>query len=404
VRAILHVDMDAFYAAVEQRDDPAIRGKPVVVGARSARGVVAAASYESRKFGIRSAMSMMDALRRCPDAIVVPPRFAVYAEVSREVFAIFHRFTPLVEGLSLDEAFLDVTASRTLYGSGTAIAERIRRAIVETTSLTASAGVATSKFVAKIASDVNKPDGLTVVEGGTEAAFLAPLPIERMWGVGPKAAERLHSEGLPTIGDLARAPRGTLERALGRWGLVVSELARGEDTREVVPGEASKSVGAEETFERDLRETDALERELLAQCARVAARLVDAGLFGSVVTVKVKYGDHRLCTRQAKLPEPAADTDALFAIARVLLAKVPDVVRGVRLTGVAVSDLTTHAPLPGLFDLPSRGRGDRLERATQSLRERFGEGAITRARLLDRAPAPLRGPPPKTRREPTTEE
>src|SRR5690606_17777249 len=248
MRKILHVDMDAFFASVEQRDDPRLRGKPVVVGGASRRGVVAAASYEAREFGVRSAMPMAEALRRCPRLIVVPPRGDRYGEVSARVFDVFHAYTPLVEGLSIDEAFLDVTASRSLFGDGPTIARRIKQDVLDATGLTCSAGVAPCKFVAKIASDMEKPNGLTVVAGDV-AAFLAPLPIERMWGIGPKTAPTLRRLGYATLGDLARADPAALERALGSWGPEVRELARGNDPRDVVPDREAKSIGAECTYD-----------------------------------------------------------------------------------------------------------------------------------------------------------
>jgi DNA polymerase-4 len=241
LRKIIHIDMDAFYASVEQNDDPKLRGKPVIVGGPSRRGVVTAASYEARPFGVHSAMPMAEAQRLCPQAIVVPPRMARYAEVSGIVFEIFGRFTPLVEGLSLDEAFLDVTHSQSLFGDGATIARRIKDAVRRETGLVASAGVASSKFVAKVASDLRKPDALVVVPDGEEAAFLAPLVIERMWGVGKKTAPRLHAEGLRLIGDLARADPMRLEQLLGSWGREVHRLARGEDDRDVVPDVAPNS-------------------------------------------------------------------------------------------------------------------------------------------------------------------
>ncbi len=251
MREILHIDMDAFFASVEQLDDPSLRGEPVLVGGAERRGVVAAASYEARPFGIHSAMPMAEALRRCRHAIVVPPRRHRYEEVSASIFAVFRRFTPLVEGLSVDEAFLDVTASRGLFGDGEAIARRIRQAIRAETGLTASAGVAPSKFVAKIASDFDKPDGLVVVRPEEVRAFLDPLPIERMWGVGPKAAARLHGLGYVTLRDLAEADVRRLEATLGSWGGEVARLARGEDEREVVSEREAKSIGAEETYDED---------------------------------------------------------------------------------------------------------------------------------------------------------
>ncbi|HTJ83684.1 MAG TPA: DNA polymerase IV [Polyangiaceae bacterium] len=247
-RQILHVDMDAFYASVEQRDDPNLRGRPVVVGGRSMRSVVCTASYEARPFGVRSAMPMAEALRRCPDAIVIPPRMGHYAEVSGEIMAILERYTPLVEALSLDEAFLDVSESRALFGSGAEIAAKIRADIARETRLTASAGVATNKFIAKVASDMNKPDGITIVEPGTETSFLAPLPVERMWGVGPKAADKLRRAGLRTLGDLAGASSKRLATVVGSsWGEAIRDLARGLDVRDVVPDRRAVSIGAEET-------------------------------------------------------------------------------------------------------------------------------------------------------------
>ncbi|HWL86674.1 MAG TPA: DNA polymerase IV, partial [Polyangiaceae bacterium] len=249
-RSIVHVDMDAFYASVEIRDAPALRGKPVLVGGAKRRGVVLAASYEARVFGAHSAMPMAEAMRLCPQATVVPPRHERYAEVSRKVFAIFERYTPLVEGLSMDEAFLDVTESRSLFGDGAAIARAIKSDVSKELGLTASAGVATSKFVAKVASDLKKPDGLVVVPEDREgvAAFLAPLAIERMWGVGPKTSPRLRALGICTLGDLASCDERVLDDMLGSWGRHVRELARGIDPREVEPDRAAKSVGAEETY------------------------------------------------------------------------------------------------------------------------------------------------------------
>ncbi len=385
-RQILHVDMDAFYASVEQRDDPALRGKPVIVGGRSRRGVVAAASYEVRPFGVRSAMSMVEALQRCPDAIVVPPDMKRYAEASEKVFDIFHRFTPLVEGLSFDEAFLDVTGSQRLFGDGIAIAKQIKAAIREELNLTGSAGVAPSKFVAKVASDLDKPDGLVVVAPESVREFLEPLPIERMWGVGKKASAQLRSRGFQTIGDLARTPVESLEAVLGSWGRAVHELARGEDTRPVVPDRDAKSIGAEETFETDLRTVEELERPLLHQAGRVAARLSRSGLRARCVTVKLKYHDHTSKTRQMKLPEPIADTDSIYDAARSLLPRFPPIARGVRLTGVSVSDLHEGPAAPTLFPDEKRARREQIEALTGELRERFGRKSLTRGRLLDHHP------------------
>lgn len=389
MRVVIHFDMDAFFASVEQLDDPSLRGKPVLVGARSRRGVVAAASYEARPSGARSAMSMVEALRRCPQAVVVPPRRARYLEVSRQVFEVFGRYTPLVEGLSLDEAFLDVTGSRSLFGDGATIARRMKQDIRTEVGLTGSAGVAPNKFVAKIASDLNKPDGLTVVSAEDMAAFLAPLPLERMWRVGPKARVKLRDAGLRTIGDLARANVDTLERLLGSWGPTAQALARGQDDRPVVVGAPSKSLGSESTFERDLSTRDALLRPILEQSMQVADRLVAKGLWARVVTLKVKYGDHRIRTRQARLPRAVADTDAIFRAASGLLERLDDLAMGVRLTGVSVSELS-HSPDEELFPDHDRLRRERLATATRALRERFGAAGLTRASLVGDPTGPER--------------
>ncbi len=375
--------MDAFYASVEQRDDPALRGKPVIVGGTSKRGVVSAASYEVRPFGVRSAMPMVEALRRCPEAIVLGGDMKRYAEVSRQVFEIFRRYSPLVQGLSLDEAFIDVTGSQALFGDGRAIATRIREDIREEVRLTASAGVAPSKFVAKIASDLDKPDGLVVVEEGEVEAFLAPLSIDRMWGIGPRAAEQLRMCGYETMGDLAAAPEERLEAILGSWGESVARLARGIDDREVVVGEPAKSIGAEQTFATDLDRRVDVERHLLAQARRVARRLVKAGLSGSVVSTKLKYADFTLRTRQKRLAEPVDDTDSIYEAAVSLLDRFPRGVKGVRLTGVAVSDLRPGPPPAVLFPDEKKVRRTKVERAVAELESRFGVGGITRAALLE---------------------
>ena len=381
-RQILHVDMDAFYASVEQRDDPTLAGKPVIVGGRSRRGVVAAASYEVRKFGVRSAMSMVEALERCPHAICVPVRMQRYADVSEKVFDIFHRFTPLVEGLSFDEAFLDVTGSQRLFGDGVAIAKQIKAAIREELDLTGSAGVAPAKFVAKVASDLDKPDGLVVVAPEGVREFLAPLPIERMWGVGKKASAQLRARGFQTLGDLAATPVESLEAVLGSWGRSVHALARGDDDRPVVPDRDAKSIGAEETFESDLRTAEELERPLLHQAGRVAARLSRSDLRAGCVTVKLKYRDHVLKTRQLRLPEPVNDTDSIYDAARSLLPRFPPIGRGVRLTGISMSELHEGPAAPTLFPDEKRARREQIEALTGELRERFGKAGLTRGRLL----------------------
>ena len=385
MRTILHVDMDAFYASVEQRDDPSLRGKPVIVGGRSRRGVVLAASYEVRPFGVHSAMPMAEALRKAPHAIVVPPHRDRYEKASEEAFAIFHRYTPLVEPLSLDEAFLDVTASRSLFGDGRTIARAIKDNVRDELGLTASAGVAPCKFAAKVASDLRKPDGLVVVPEGGVAEFLAPLPIERMWGVGPKTAPKMRALGYATIGDLTRGTTETLEPVLGVWGIEVARLARGEDARDVVPDAAAKSIGAEETYEEDLVGADAIAPTLLDHAARVARRLVRAGLSARTVAVKIKYADFSIRTRRTTLPEPVQDTDGIHRAAIDLLARMPLQGRRVRLTGVSVSGISEGAPPPALFPDAEAERRRKVEEVAARIADRFGnEGAVTRATLLGR--------------------
>ncbi len=376
--------MDAFYASVEQLDNPALRGKPVIVGGPSRRGVVTAASYEVRPFGVRSAMPMAEALRLCPHAIVVPGRGERYAEISHSVFEIFRRYTPLVEGLSLDEAFLDVTASRGLFGDGETIARSIKNAIRNELGLTASAGVAPAKFIAKIASDLRKPDGLVVVRPDEVREFLRPLAIERMWGIGAKTAPKLRAAGFATFGDLAASDERTLERTLGRWGTQVAALARGEDSRDVVANRAPKSIGAEETFEHDLTRREDLEHALLGQTTRIAQRMVHEGYLGSTVVVKVKYADFTVASRRVQLSEPVADTDTIFGAARELLDRFDLAGARVRLTGVSMTDLARSRTQTALFPDPRIEKRDKLERLTAALNDRYGDGAVQRAALVEK--------------------
>jgi DNA polymerase-4 len=382
-RQIIHVDMDAFFASVEQLDDPRLRGKPVIVGGPSKRSVVSAASYEARPFGVHSAMPLAEAMRRCPHAIVRPVRHKRYAEVSHQVFKIFERFTPLVEGLSSDEAFLDVTASRALFGDGEAIARQIKSSIKRELGLTASAGVAPCKFAAKIASDLDKPDGLLVVPDDV-AGFLAPLPVERMWGVGPVATKRVRDAGLNTIGDLAAADSRLLVTLLGSWGEQVHHLANGIDDREVISGVPAKSIGAEDTFDKDLNSQEDLERHLLSQSCRIAGRLFTKGIYGRVVVVKVKLADFRLHTSRMTLPEPVADADSIYAAAKQLLARLHLCGKSVRLTGVAVAGLSTGPAQRTLFEDEQKKRRERIQEVTARIQGRFGDQLLTRASLLDR--------------------
>jgi DNA polymerase-4 len=382
VRQILHIDMDAFYASVEQNDEPLLRGKPVVVGGPSRRGVVTAASYEARPFGVRSAMPMAEALRLCPQAIVVPPRMARYAEISGIVFEIFRRFTPLVEGLSLDEAFLDVTHSQSLFGDGREIARKIKDAVRRETGLICSAGVAPCKFVAKVASDLKKPDALVVVIEGEEASFLAPLPIERMWGVGKETSPRMREAGILTIGDLAAADAKHLEGLLGSWGREVHRLARGEDDREVVPDLAPKSIGSETTHEQDLQTRGDVEASLLDRTTTVAQRMVREGYWGRVVTVKLKYADFTILTRRVSLGEAVSDTQSIYEAAQSTLGRFPIDGERIRLVGVSMSDLSDTPPSRTLFGDPAQSKRRKLEEVVSDVASRFGDGGLTRATLL----------------------
>ncbi len=391
-RTILHLDLDAFYASVEQLDDPSLRGRPVIVGGPSRRGVVCAASYEARRFGVRSAMPTARARRLCPDGVFLPPRFDRYAALSERVFGIYGRYTPLVEPLSLDEAFLDVTRSRALHGDGPAIARAIKAAVRAECGLAVSAGIADVKLAAKIATDLGKPDGLVVVPAGGTAGFLAPLPVSRLWGVGQVTEEALRKIGITTIGDLAATPEVALAAAVGAsHAKGLRALARGEDPRDVVPDEAARSIGAEETFGEDLRGADGLLPELLAQAGRVGRRLRGAGLAGHVVTLKVKYADFTLVTRRVTLERPTDGDRAIYEAARALLGRV-DLARPVRLTGISVSGFAGEGER-GQLDLfdggaprpaPEDERRKALDGAVDALADRFGEGAVRPADLAGR--------------------
>lgn len=383
-RTILHVDLDAFYAAVEQRDNPELRGKPVLVGGSARRGVVASCSYESRAFGIRSAMPMEEALRRCPKAIVVKHRMDRYAEASEGFFRILGDYSPEVEGLSLDEAFLDVTASERLLGDGPTIARAIKRRVREELSLVASVGVAPIKLAAKIASDIDKPDGLRVVSPDGLLAFLHPLPVTRLWGVGETTREVLASMGLETIGQVARYPEAALVARLGATtGHHLATLARGEDHREVIPESDPVSIGHQETFDDDLDDKGELAVILLDQADRVAHRLRAASLRARSVVLIVKYDDFRQITRRTTLDAPTSDGGMLARTAIDLLSKVaiePRKGHRVRLCGIAATSLEPRdAPRQLGFDEAARARGERLGEAMDRLAAKFGKSAIRRA-------------------------
>ena len=385
-RAILHVDMDAFFAAVEQRDRPELRGKPVIVGADPkgghGRGVVSTASYEARRFGVGSAMPISEAWRRCPQGVYIHPDMGKYAGESERIMEVFHRFTDLVEPVSIDEAFLDVTGSARAMGRGDEIGRKLKQAIRDETQLTASVGVATSKLVAKVASDMKKPDGLVVVPPGTEAAFLAPLPVRRLWGVGPKMEETLAKLGVVTIGDLAALDPGRLERRLGTHGHDLQRLARGEDEREVTAESAeAKSLGQEHTYDRDTADAARLRATLLALADGVAGRLRAHGLRARTVTLKYRDEDFRTTTHARTLAEATDSGNALFRLASALFAEVH---RGkkVRLLGIYASHFGVEEPQLGLFE--EAKAASPLDRVRDEVQKRFGDEAITRASLLGR--------------------
>ena len=380
-RTILHVDMDAFYASVEQRDRPELRGQPVIVGADPrGRGVVSAASYEARRFGVHSAMPIGRAARLCPDAAFLPVDMDKYAGVSREVMAILADFTPLLEPLSIDEAFLDVTGTERLHGDGAAVARTIKSRITTALRLTASVGVAANKFVAKVASDLRKPDGLVVVAPGTEADFLAPLPVSRLWGVGRVTGAGLEAMGVSTIGQLAAVPTAYLAARFGESGRALHDLSLGRDDRAVEPFAPPKSMGAEETFGRDHRDVERLAATLREQAERVARELREEGYAGRCVTLKLRFADFSTLTRR-HTGDPTQDGLLIYRRARALLERIP-LRQPVRLIGLSVSGLGAAAA--GQLSLlePDTLRRERLARAMDRVTTRFGEASLRPASLL----------------------
>lgn len=382
-RHILHVDMDAFYASVEQRDNPELRGKPVVVGGDT-RGVVAAASYEAREFGIRSAMPMRDAMRRCPELLRIPPRMSHYQAASKEVFAVFREFTPMVEGLSLDEAFLDVTESLHLFGDAVTIAKEIKQRIRDRTDLTASVGVAPNKLVAKIASDLDKPDGLFVVTKDNMRATLDPLPVQVIPGIGKETLLRLKKIPLDTIADLRLASDRNLESVFGRFARRTRDRASGIDDRPVVSSRADKSISAEETFDTDLDDRRVMHRHLLRLAERTAGRLRAKELVAGTVQVKIRQADFTTCTRQRALRPPGNGTDTIYRASIKLLddwlAEFPG--SRVRLLGVGGSELVRDAQ-PDLFAPVAAAGGSHLDQAVDEIRDKFGDLSLSRARTID---------------------
>jgi DNA polymerase-4 len=383
-RTILHVDMDEFFAAVEKLDDPSLRGKCLLIGGSpAARGVVSTASYEARMFGCRSAMPMATAIRLCPHAVVLPVRGARYRHVSDRIFDIFGRFSPQIEPLSIDEAFLDVTGCRRLLGSGEQIARSIKQAIRDELSLTASVGVAPNKFLAKLASDLRKPDGLVVLTDRTVHETLDPLPIGKLWGIGPAAAERFARLNIHTIGQLRRTPVETLTRAIGEMGEHFHRLAEGLDDRPVTPDGQAKSISQECTFAVDVGDPERLREVLLGQAEQVARRLRRHDLKTRTVTVKLRTGDFTTRTRSATLDEPTDLTEDIWRQADALLtAWAGGRRRPLRLIGLAASQLVRKgAGQLSLFAQPGRQKQRRLDEALDEIAERFGDKAVRRGRV-----------------------
>jgi DNA polymerase-4 len=380
---ILHVDMDAFYASVAERDDPTLKGKPVVVG-MGARGVVSSANYEARKFGVRSAMPLGQARRLAPHAIFVPVNMERNAEVSRHIMEIFHSFTPLVEPLSLDEAFLDVTGSQRLHGDGRVIAAKIRARVENEEGITCSVGIAPSKFIAKLASTYAKPNGMLEIEQSRILEFLHPLPVSAMWGVGPKTNEELQRIGLTKIGDIAQTPRATLIRALGpSAGETLYELAWGRDYRSVTTDEPDKSIGAEETFLIDLDNHEEILRELLRMVERASHRLRDRGLVSKTIAIKIRFADFTTISRSKTVPLPISGVQECYEVVRNLYKGLKLDRARIRLVGVSLENLSDGTGSPQQLLLGEREKGWReATAAMDAATKRFGRGSVRPARLV----------------------
>jgi DNA polymerase-4 len=387
LKQIIHLDLDAFYPSVEVLDNPELRGKPVIVGGSRERGVVSSASYEARKFGVHSAQPMATAMRLCPHGIVLPTRMTRYQEVSRQVFEIFHIFTPIVEPLSIDEAFLDVTGSIRLFGSPIEIAKKIKQMVVDKTGLTISAGVAPSKFVAKVASDIKKPDGLTVVERDKVRQFLDPLPINKMWGAGKVTQKALARLSIHTFKDLRLASVEVLEKEFGRHGRHMHQLAMGIDQRDVVALHDVKSVGHEDTYSKDILDLEPAKRELLSLADRVARRMRRKGLEGKTITLKVKYSDFKLITRSVTLPHYTNDSAVIYGNVCNLLEKTAVGKKPVRLLGISLSNLADTGSGRQLLlfsqDKSSEKR-KKLNKTADSIFDKFGHRGIRPGSLFEK--------------------
>lgn len=384
---ILHVDMDAFYASIEQRDHPELRGQPVIVGGSAGqRGVVSAASYEARRYGVHSAMPTSQARRLCPQGVYLPVRMRHYAQISRQIQSIFQTFTPLVEPLSLDEAFLDVRGCEGILGPAPEIARQLKARIMAETELVASVGVAPNKFLAKLASDVGKPDGFVVLQPEQVREFLTPLPVSRIWGVGARAEQRLLALGVRTIGQLAALPERVLSDHFGEQGRHIWQLAHGQDERQVIPDREAKSISTETTFPRDIGDREVLRVWLLDLVDHLGGRLRHNEVRARTLDLKVRSADFRTRLRSLALPEPTDVTSELWQAAQVLFERsVTREMLPVRLLGVGAARLTRETAIQrSLFDTESREKNRQIDRAVDAIRGRFGSDAIQRGSLLGR--------------------
>ena len=389
-RVVLHIDMDAFYASVEQRGRPELRGLPVIVGGTSRRGVVSTASYEARKFGIHSAMPIFEAKRRCPQGVFLPVRMERYKEVSSLIMEILNSFSPLVEQVSIDEAYLDVSGVARLYGSPKSIATKIKEEIKKATSLTCSIGIAPNKLLAKIASDTQKPDGLTIIPPDKVHSIVREIDIEKVPGVGRKTCQRLASLGVRKLGDIRKLGEKELLKEIGTFGLKLLDFSKGIDSSPVLPYTEAKSLSSEETLEKDTNNFEVLKRELLSQAEIVGRKLRSNGLKGSTVTLKLKRSDFSLSVKSLGLPRPTNSTELLYR-SGVRLLKESDLSEKFRLIGLGVSRLSSieeGEKQLNLFEIlePEAGSWRAVEKALDTIREKFGDGAIKRGRTLPQTP------------------
>lgn len=380
-RWILHADMDAFYASVEQRDNPKLIGKPVIVGGDSNRGVVCAASYEARQYGVYSAMPIVEARRRCPQGIYIMPNIPKYAQVSSQILTIFESFSPIVETLALDEAFMDVTGMELLYKDVRDIAQQIKIQVKKEVDLIVSVGVAPNKFLAKLASALQKPDGLVIIRPGEEIQRLAPLAVQKIWGVGDATARILQSMKIETMGDLQQADVYKLEKALGKNALELYNLAWGRDERPVIPDREAKSIGNEDTFKRDIRSQEEIKTELLLLAERIGWRLRKAGLRGRTLTLKVRFSSFQTITRSITVMDPIGFDETIYETAIKLMEKIP-VKEGIRLLGITISNFAQSGIQLSLFNEVTEKR-EKIASVMDELKERFGAGIVKRGRLAE---------------------